>query len=67
MDAELELRRRYAAVKRQAAATAANIDEYRKGKNALIQEILLVAGFTEAEKAELARLLSRFAESWPRS
>ena len=44
-----DLRDRYAAVKQEMAATAADIDEYGKGKNALIQEILAVAGFTEAE------------------
>jgi GrpB-like predicted nucleotidyltransferase (UPF0157 family) len=45
-----DLRDRYSAVKQQVAAIAANIDEYGKGKNALIQEILTVAGFTEAER-----------------
>jgi GrpB-like predicted nucleotidyltransferase (UPF0157 family) len=48
-----DLRDRYAAIKRQIAAAAANIDEYGKGKNALIQEILTVAGFTEAERVAI--------------
>jgi GrpB-like predicted nucleotidyltransferase (UPF0157 family) len=48
-----DLRDRYAAVKQQIAATAADIDEYGKGKNALIQEILAVAGFTEAERVTI--------------
>lgn len=48
-----DLRDRYSAVKQQVAAIAANIDEYGKGKNALIQEILTVAGFTEAERVTI--------------
>jgi GrpB-like predicted nucleotidyltransferase (UPF0157 family) len=47
------LRDRYAAIKQRVAATAANIDDYGKGKNALIQEILAVAGFTEAERVAI--------------
>jgi len=48
-----DLRDGYSAVKQQVAAIAANIDEYGKGKNALIQEILTVAGFTEAERVTI--------------
>jgi GrpB-like predicted nucleotidyltransferase (UPF0157 family) len=48
-----DLRDRYSAVKQQVAAIAANIDEYGKGKNALIQEILTVAVFTEAERVTI--------------
>jgi GrpB-like predicted nucleotidyltransferase (UPF0157 family) len=47
------LRDRYAAVKRQAGATAASIDEYGRGKNAMVQHILAAAGFTEAERASI--------------
>jgi hypothetical protein len=44
---------RYAAVKRRVGATAANIDEYGRGKNAVIQQILAAAGLTDAERASI--------------
>lgn len=47
------LRDRYAAAKRQAGAAAASIDEYGRGKNAMVQHILAAAGFTEAERASI--------------
>jgi len=47
------LREQYAAVKRQAAATAATIDEYGPGKNAMVQRILAAAGLTDAERASI--------------
>jgi GrpB-like predicted nucleotidyltransferase (UPF0157 family) len=47
------LRMRYAAVKRRVGATAANIDEYGRGKNAVIQQILAAAGLTDAERASI--------------
>lgn len=45
-----DLRDRYGNLKKQIGATAANLEEYGRGKNALIQEILAVAGLTEAER-----------------
>lgn len=48
------LREEYAAVKRQAGARAANIDEYGQLKSAVIQKILATAGLTEAERASIA-------------
>ena len=48
-----DLREQYAAVKRQAGATAANIDEYGRAKNAMVQHILAAAGLTEAERAAI--------------
>jgi GrpB-like predicted nucleotidyltransferase (UPF0157 family) len=48
-----ELRDRYAAVKQRVAMTARNIEEYGKGKNAVIQEILTAAGLTDAERAAI--------------
>ena len=48
-----ELREQYAAVKRRAGATAANIDEYGRGKNAMVQQILAAAGLTDAERASI--------------
>jgi GrpB-like predicted nucleotidyltransferase (UPF0157 family) len=45
-----ELRDRYGAVKKRAAATASSIEEYGRGKNAVIQEILAVAGLTPDER-----------------
>jgi GrpB-like predicted nucleotidyltransferase (UPF0157 family) len=51
--ARADLRERYAAVKRQVGATAASIDEYGRGKNAMVQEILAAAGLTDAERASI--------------
>jgi GrpB-like predicted nucleotidyltransferase (UPF0157 family) len=48
-----DLREQYAAVKRQAGAAAANIDEYGRAKNAMVQRILAAAGLTEAERAAI--------------
>ena len=50
---DADLRERYAAVKRRAGATAANIDEYGRGKNAMVQEILAAAGLTDGERAAI--------------
>jgi GrpB-like predicted nucleotidyltransferase (UPF0157 family) len=47
------LREQYAAVKRRIAAVAANIDEYGRGKNAMVQRILAAAGLTAAERASI--------------
>jgi hypothetical protein len=47
------LREQYAATKRRAGATAASIDEYGRGKNAGIQQILAAAGLTDAERAAI--------------
>ncbi len=51
--ADPDLRQQYAAVKKQAGATAANIDEYGRAKNATVQKILTAAGLTEAERAAI--------------
>jgi GrpB-like predicted nucleotidyltransferase (UPF0157 family) len=51
--ADPDLREQYAAVKRRVGATAANIDEYGQGKNAMIQRILAAAGLTDAERASI--------------
>jgi GrpB-like predicted nucleotidyltransferase (UPF0157 family) len=48
-----DLREQYAAVKRKAGATAANIDEYGRAKNAMVQRILAAAGLTDAERAAI--------------
>jgi GrpB-like predicted nucleotidyltransferase (UPF0157 family) len=48
-----DLRMRYAAVKRRVGATAANIDEYGRGKNAMVQQILAAAGLTDEERASI--------------
>lgn len=47
------LRERYGDVKRRVAATAADIDEYGRGKNAVVQQTLAAAGLTEAERASI--------------
>jgi GrpB-like predicted nucleotidyltransferase (UPF0157 family) len=47
------LRDEYAAVKRRVGATAADIDEYGRGKNAIVQRILAAAELTEAERASI--------------
>jgi GrpB-like predicted nucleotidyltransferase (UPF0157 family) len=51
--ADAALRQEYAAVKRRAGATAANIDEYGRAKNAMVQKILAAAGLTKAERASI--------------
>jgi hypothetical protein len=51
--ADPHLRQEYAAVKRRAGATAANIDDYGRAKNAMVQQILAAAGMTEAERAAI--------------
>lgn len=45
-----ELRDRYGAVKLAVGAAAGSIEEYGRGKNAVIQEILATAGLTECER-----------------
>jgi GrpB-like predicted nucleotidyltransferase (UPF0157 family)/predicted GNAT superfamily acetyltransferase len=50
--ADSDLRDRYAAVKREAGAVAADIFEYGQRKNAMVQEILAASGrLTEDERA----------------
>jgi hypothetical protein len=40
-------------VKKRAGATAADIDEYGRAKNAMVQKILAAAGLTDAERASI--------------
>ncbi len=47
------LRDQYAAVKRRVGAVADGIDEYGRGKNAMVQRILATAGLTAAERAAI--------------
>ena len=47
------LREEYATVKRRVGAAAADIDEYGRGKNAIVQQILAAAELTEAERASI--------------
>ncbi|MEU6713906.1 GrpB family protein [Nonomuraea sp. NPDC046802] len=47
------LRDQYATVKKRVAGKAANIDEYGRGKNAMVQAILAEAGLTDAERASI--------------
>ncbi len=49
-----QLRERYAAVKKRVAARAADLDDYGKGKSAMVQEILAAAGLSEADRASIA-------------
>jgi GrpB-like predicted nucleotidyltransferase (UPF0157 family) len=51
--ADSALRDQYADVKRRVGATAANIDEYGRGKNAMVQLILKTAGLSDAERAAI--------------
>jgi GrpB-like predicted nucleotidyltransferase (UPF0157 family) len=51
--ADAALRDKYAAVKREAGARAANIDEYGQAKTAMVQKILAAAGLTAAERASI--------------
>jgi GrpB-like predicted nucleotidyltransferase (UPF0157 family) len=52
--ADLDLRDEYAAVKRNAGARAANIDEYGQAKTSMVQKILAAAGLTEADRTSIA-------------
>lgn len=47
------LRDEYAAVKRRVGASAADIEEYGRGKNSMVQRILAAAGLTDAERASI--------------
>lgn len=47
------LRDEYAAVKRRVGAKAADIEEYGRGKNAVVQPILAAANLTAAERASI--------------
>jgi GrpB-like predicted nucleotidyltransferase (UPF0157 family) len=47
------LREEYAAVKRRVGAAAGDIDEYGRGKNAIVQRILAAAELTEDERASI--------------
>jgi catechol 2,3-dioxygenase-like lactoylglutathione lyase family enzyme len=40
-------------VKKRAGATAANIDEYGRAKNAMVQKILAAGGLTDADRASI--------------
>lgn len=51
--ADPDLRDEYAAVKKQVGATAANIDDYGRGKNAMVQKILARGGLSDAERASI--------------
>jgi GrpB-like predicted nucleotidyltransferase (UPF0157 family) len=51
--ADPDLRDQYAAVKRKVGAVAANIDDYGRGKNAMVQQILAAAGLTAGERASI--------------
>lgn len=50
---DAELRDQYADVKRRVGAEAADIDEYGRGKNAVVQKILAAAELTEVERASI--------------
>ena len=51
--ADPALRDQYSAVKKQVGSSAADIYEYGRGKNAMIQQILAAAGLTDAERAAI--------------
>lgn len=51
--ADAALQEEYARVKRRAGATAANIDDYGRAKNATVQKVLAAAGLTEAERISI--------------
>lgn len=47
------LREEYASVKRRVSATAASIEQYGRGKNAMVQRILATGGMSDAERASI--------------
>jgi len=64
--ARTDPREQYAAVKRQVGAVAASIEEYGRGKNAVIQEILAAAGLSDAERAAIDASQVPSHEQFPR-
>lgn len=64
--ARADLREQYAAVKRRVGAEAASIEEYGRGKNAVIQEILAAAGLTDDERAVIDANQVPSHEEFPR-
>jgi len=60
------LRQRYAAVKKAVAATAGDIVEYGRGKNAMVQELLAAAGLTPDERASINTLQVPTLDDVPR-
>jgi GrpB-like predicted nucleotidyltransferase (UPF0157 family) len=51
--ADSGMRDEYATVKKRVGATAADIDEYGQGKNAMVQRILAAGGLSESERAAI--------------
>jgi GrpB-like predicted nucleotidyltransferase (UPF0157 family) len=51
--ADAVLRDEYAEVKRRVGAAAGDIEEYGRGKNAMVQRILAAAGLTDTERASI--------------
>ena len=47
------LRDEYAAVKKRVAVSAATIDDYGRGKNAVVQRILAAGGMSQADRAAI--------------
>ena len=64
--ARADLRDQYASVKMQVGAVAANIEEYGRGKNAVIQAILAAAGLTDDERAAIDANQVPSHEEFPR-
>jgi GrpB-like predicted nucleotidyltransferase (UPF0157 family) len=64
--ADPDLRQEYAAVKRQAGASAATIDDYGRAKNAMVQKLLAAAGLTDAERAAIDTNQVPSHEEFPR-
>lgn len=52
--ADAAMRHEYGQVKKGLGATAANIDDYGQGKDAMVQRILAVAGFSDTERDSIA-------------
>jgi len=50
---DADLRERYAAVKQRIGAVAESIDDYGRGKNAMVQQILAAAGLTDEDLATI--------------
>ncbi|MEQ7123728.1 GrpB family protein [Actinopolymorpha sp. B11F2] len=50
---DADLRDEYATVKKQVGATAATIDDYGRGKNAMVQKILAEGGVSDVERASI--------------
>ena len=64
--ADAALREEYAAVKKRIGVATSDIEEYGRGKNAVVQRILAAASLTQAERASIDSIQVPSHEDVPR-